>query len=134
MSAQISRPIGILAFASVLLALGAFAAPNRATAADCLTAPGSATPPNGHWYYRTNRTQQRKCWFLRTDNPDSQRVSAPATGEAPLDQPVQSASSITNSLASFKEFMTQRTGVAPSNQEVEKLYAEFLKWNGRAKD
>jgi len=134
MSAQIPRPIRIFAFASVLLAWGAVAIPNRAFAADCLTAPGSPTPPNGHWYYRTDRAQQRKCWFLRTDNQDSGDSSAAVTGAAPSDNQAQSAAPAPNSLASFKQFMTQRTGAALSNHDVERLYAEFLEWNRRAKD
>jgi hypothetical protein len=133
MSAQTSRPIGIFAFASALLALGAVAVSNRAFAADCLTAPGSSTPPNGHWYYRTDRAQQRKCWFLRTGNQNAEHGAAAVTGAAP-DNQAQSASPAPNSLASFKQFMTQRTGAAVSDQEVERLYAEFLEWNRRAKD
>lgn len=130
MSAPISQPIGIVTFASALLALGVIAEPSRIFAADCLTAPGTSTLPNGHWYYRTDRTQQRKCWFLRTGEQDLKQKSVPATGEAPP----QSTSSAPNSLASFKEFMAQRTGDALSDQDVKKLYAEFLEWNRRAKD
>jgi hypothetical protein len=63
MPVQILRPFGALAFASVLLASGlAVGVPaNTALAVDCLTAPNSSAPPNSHWYYRTDRTQQRKC-------------------------------------------------------------------------
>jgi hypothetical protein len=34
-----------------------------------------------------------------------------------LDQRSQSASATPNSLASFKKFMTQKTGIAPSDQD-----------------
>src|SRR6266849_5817086 len=74
MSAQL-RPIGTIAFASAFLTsvLGVSVPANIAFAVDCLTAPNSAAPPNSHWYYRTDRTQERKCWHLRTDNGPSEQ-------------------------------------------------------------
>ena len=62
MSAQL-RPIGAIAFASACLALGlGVGAPaDTAFAVECLTSPNSRAPSNGHWYYRTDRTQERKC-------------------------------------------------------------------------
>jgi hypothetical protein len=36
---------------------------DAATAA-CLTKPGAAAPQGSHWYYRMDRTANRKCWFL----------------------------------------------------------------------
>jgi hypothetical protein len=131
MSAHISRAIGVLTFTSAILTLGAPVAPNMAFAADCLTTPSPSTPPNSHWYYRTDRTQQRKCWFLRADNEASGRKPAAADKATLGEPPVSSAK---YSLSSFKEFMAQRTGVAPSDQDVEKLYAAFLEWNRRAKN
>jgi hypothetical protein len=38
------------------------------------------------------------------------------------------------SLADFKNFMAQRGGGKLSDQDVEKLYAEFLEWRRRAKN
>jgi len=31
---------------------------------ECKTRPGSSAPAGSHWYYRINRTDQRRCWFL----------------------------------------------------------------------
>lgn len=134
MLAHISRPIAVLVFTSALLALGTFTLPDTAFAADCLTAPNSSTPPNGHWYYRTDRTQQRKCWYLGVDNSNSAHRSLPATGEAPSAHQSQPASVPTYSRESFKEFITQKTGTSPSDQDVDRLYAEFLEWNRKAKN
>lgn len=36
----------------------------EATADACRTRPGSATQPGAHWYYRVNRIDNRRCWFL----------------------------------------------------------------------
>ncbi len=134
MSAHISRAIGVLTFASALLALGAAASPKMTFAADCLTAPNPSTPPNSHWYYRTDRAQQRKCWSLRADGATSEHKPAAAADKTTLDKRVQAASSAPYSLESFKAFMAQQTGVTPSDRDVEKLYAEFLEWNRRAKN
>jgi hypothetical protein len=80
MSAQL-RPIATIAFASALLAFGVPA--NIAFAVDCLTAPNSPAPPNGHWYYRTDRAQERKCWHLQTDNDQSEQGIVQTAREAP---------------------------------------------------
>ncbi|HEX3939489.1 MAG TPA: hypothetical protein VHX43_18460 [Xanthobacteraceae bacterium] len=134
MSARNWRAIGTVTFASVLLTLGVIAVPKTVFAADCLPAPNPSTPPNSHWYYRTDRAQQRKCWSLRADNEISGRKPATVTDKTALDKRLQSASSAPYSLESFKEFMAQQTGVTPSDQAVEKLYAEFLEWNRHTKN
>ena len=38
------------------------------------------------------------------------------------------------SLASFKDFMAQRGHINLSQEELEKLYAQFLEWNRRTKN
>jgi hypothetical protein len=137
MPAQIPGPIGAIAFASVLLASGlAVRVPaNTALAADCLTAPNSSAPPNSHWYYRTDRIQQRKCWYIRADTEPSEQRAAQTAREAPVVRSSQSGSAaVPYSLASFKTFMAQHGGARLSDQDVEKLYAEFLEWNRRAKN
>jgi hypothetical protein len=137
MSAQIPRPIGTMAFASALLVSGlAVGVPaNSAFAVDCLTAPNSSAPPNSHWYYRTDRTQQRKCWYLRDDNEVSEHRAVPTASEAQTTKPSQSVSAAGSySFASFKDFMVKHEGAKLSDQEVKKLYVEFLEWNRGAKN
>jgi hypothetical protein len=137
MPAQIPRLFGAIAFASALLAsgLGVSAPANTALAVDCLTAPNSAAPPNNHWYYRTDRTQQRKCWYIRADTEPSEQRTAQIAREAPMVRSSQSApAAVPYSLASFKTFLAQHGGARLSDQDVEKLYTEFLEWNRRAKN
>jgi hypothetical protein len=31
---------------------------------ECKTKPGSSAPSGSHWYYRINRADQQRCWFL----------------------------------------------------------------------
>ena len=113
MSARISQSIATIAVGSTILA-SCFAVgvpANTAVAADCLTAPDPSTPSNGHWYYRTDRTQQRKCWYLRTDNELSAQSAMQVARETPPARPLQSASTAgPYSLASFKDFMAQHGG------------------------
>lgn len=69
----------------------AFAAPEAAapaaTTTECLAKPKDATPPGGHWYYRTDRATKRKCWFVGDASTKSAKVATqkpapPATSEA----------------------------------------------------
>lgn len=122
MAARIRRSIGSTAFVSALLlsTFGASPWAGTAGAADCLTAPNSAAPENSHWYYRTDRATQRKCWYLRsTDKPAQQEVLRTAQA-APIANEY--------SFASFKEFIARRENANLSDEDVKKLYAQFLEW------
>jgi hypothetical protein len=126
MSAQIRRPIGSFAFVSALLAsgLGVSVPANTARAIDCLSAPNSSVPQNGHWYYRTDRAQQHKCWYMRSvDEPSQQGAEQTARIAPPA-----------NSLASFKDFMVYHGRANLSDEDVENLYAQFLEWRRHAKN
>src|SRR5438105_10823724 len=107
MSAQF-RPIGTIAFASALLAFGLPA--NVAFAVDCLTAPNSPVPPNGHWYYRTDRTEQRKCWHLQTNNDQSVQGIVEIAREAPAKQSQPVAADGPYTGPGFKDFAAQHGG------------------------
>jgi hypothetical protein len=124
------RPIGTIAFASFLASgLGVSIPAKIAFAADCLTAPSSAAPPNSHWYYRTDRTQDRKCWHLQTDGGPSEQAAAHAVRETPA-KPSQAVAGAPG----FKDSVTQHASAKPSDQDVETLYTEFLEWRRRAKN
>ncbi len=62
---------------------------STASAADeCLTKPKAETPQGQHWYYRSDRTTKRQCWYLRDkDDTSSQAaVAAPPEEAAPSDR------------------------------------------------
>src|SRR5215468_8019734 len=42
---------------------------------ECKTKPGSSAPPGSHWYYRIDRADQRRCWFL---GPEGAKVRSQA--------------------------------------------------------
>jgi hypothetical protein len=135
MSAQF-RPIGTMAFVSAFLISGFCASvpANIAFAADCLTAPNSPAPPNSRWYYRTDRLQQRKCWHLQSDNGPSEQGAAQSAGAAPAKASQSVVAAGPYAGAGFKGFVAQQGGAKPSDQDVEKLYAEFLEWKRRTKN
>lgn len=84
MSGQIPAPIGSITLVVTLLVGGVgIAVPtNIARADDCITAPNSPAPKGKHWYYRTDRAKQRKCWYLRAPDqpkqPAAQAISETA--------------------------------------------------------
>jgi hypothetical protein len=120
------RPISTITFASAFLAAGlGVGVPARiAFAVECLAAPNSTAPSNSHWYYRTDRAQQRKCWHLQTENGPPEQGAAPTAREAPV-KPSQTVAA---------DFVAQRGGAKLSDEDVDKLYAEFLEWKRHAKN
>jgi len=55
-------------------------------AATCAAAPKPAAPEGSHWYYRTERASNRKCWYLAADERKARgaarRVEVAAQPEA----------------------------------------------------
>ena len=84
MSGKIPRPIGLIALVATLLVsgVGVGVPADTIRADDCLAAPNSPAPQRSHWYYRLDRTNQRKCWYLRAPGQPAQQVAAQATSEA----------------------------------------------------
>ncbi len=80
---------------------------NMAFAGDCLTSPNLPVPPNTHWYYRTDRTQQRKCWHLQTNNGSSELGAAQTARETPAKPSQSIAEAAPYAGPSFKDFVAQ---------------------------
>src|SRR5215510_14687812 len=51
-----------------------------ASAAECLGAPNAQSGPGTHWYYRTDRTTNQRCWYLKDVSGSS--PSRPASESA----------------------------------------------------
>jgi hypothetical protein len=82
MSGQIPRLIGSIGLVATLLVPGVVGVRNTARADDCPTTPKSPAPQGSHWHYRVDRTNQRKCWYLRAPGHAAQQTAAQATSEA----------------------------------------------------
>jgi hypothetical protein len=115
MSARFRKSFSSAAFVCALLvpSLGASAPADAQKPSTCLSAPTSLAPQNSHWYYRTNRTTQLKCWHLATND----QASPTSGGQTGRDG------------ATSKPFRSSHANL--SEKETAKLYAEFLEWKDR---
>jgi hypothetical protein len=62
----------------------------QAKADECLARPGTTTPKGSHWFYRIDRKNNRRCWYL---GPASQKVRPAAAAERaePAERPAATA-------------------------------------------
>jgi hypothetical protein len=112
MSAQIISLRSIALTASFLLWGAGIGVPaNTARAADCLGAPTSGPPQGSHWYYRTDRATDRKCWHLGGVSPPAQDTAAQEDETAaPAVTPADTAEEpATASAGAQKETETSKT-------------------------
>jgi hypothetical protein len=66
--------------------------PNPVLAADdCIEQPNREPGPGGHWSYRTDRVNNRKCWHLTEPEPMMPQAEAPKaqSSPGPSSQPFQ---------------------------------------------
>jgi hypothetical protein len=65
----VPKPVVSALFVIVSAAAALSASAKFAQAAEeCRAAPGSTAPAGSKWYYRVNRADHRRCWFLRTND------------------------------------------------------------------
>jgi hypothetical protein len=71
--ASIAQAVFAAVFAALVLSLwsGGLA---QATE-DCIEAPNSQAPQGSHWYYRLDRVNKRKCWYLAPERKRVQQVA-----------------------------------------------------------
>jgi len=65
---------------------------------DCLSEPKHQTPAGGHWYYRIDGPNHRKCWFLGDEGQKVNQAGSPRPS-SPLPLPRQTAAAIQPSVA-----------------------------------
>jgi hypothetical protein len=66
----------------VVIAIGGLimAREGAGAAEECLEQPNTQAPQGAHWYYHTDRTTNRKCWVLRTDDGQGQQGAQDTSG------------------------------------------------------
>jgi hypothetical protein len=103
MSRRISTPLGAVAVVGTILLSGIFVGvrANTARADNCLTAPKSSAPTGSHWYYRSDRANQRKCWYLRALSQLAQHAALGATSETTTTAHAASENTATGALISI---------------------------------
>ena len=89
MSGRISNSLGSVATVGSVLLSGILVGPRADTAhADtCLAAPNSPAPVGSHWYYRSDRANARKCWYVRVIGEPAQQPPAAAMAETETTSP-----------------------------------------------
>ena len=106
MPRQIPSVVGLIAFIAMLFVLSVDVGLSKAAPADdCLTSPRSPAPQGTHWYYHMDRTNQRKCWYVRAPGQPAQQApalsaSGPATAASTHSMPAPSGRKAATSAAS----------------------------------
>jgi len=96
---------------------------HTAAAADCLAEPNRDAPEGLHWYYRIDRENDRKCWYLRTlmPRPPEPAAAEPQRASArPVARPPAHAAA-------------QRGKPSLSESDEAALFLEFLRWKEQQK-
>lgn len=79
MSRQFAFAAPMIAALAVSVSVSTIFTSGSHAAETCLTAPKGAAPEGSHWYYRTDRPSQRKCWRLVKLDQQPQRTATLAT-------------------------------------------------------
>jgi hypothetical protein len=85
MSGWLPRPLASIALVATLLVSGIAVGVPAGTlrAEDCLTTPNAPATQGQHWYYRTDKAKQRKCWYLRPLQAQQHAQSSQPTAAQP---------------------------------------------------
>ena len=100
----------------------AFAAPDSAApaaaATECLSAPKGDTPTGGHWYYRTDRVNKRKCWYLGDASAKAAKVTTATPSHSAKQKPVATAKSAPRPFGNARAEM-ESANAAPDDEKLQ---------------
>ncbi|WP_322517347.1 hypothetical protein SR870_07355 [Rhodopseudomonas palustris] len=69
--------------AGLVASLALTAVPDSAAhAGECLAGPKGPAPAGSHWFYRTDHTNKRKCWYVRATGEQSAKPADTASTDA----------------------------------------------------
>jgi hypothetical protein len=109
------------AVAAGLFTLIAFST-NSTLAGDCLVQPNHQLTPSGHWYYRVDRVNYRKCWYLvepTTRMPQAEATEAQPAPDATLRPTLSSFfSSLSAGFTGAKPAGTQQDGASSDPRPI----------------
>jgi hypothetical protein len=91
---------------------------------DCVAEPKLQAAESGHWYFHTDRTTNRKCWYLDRRRIDVSQGASPA----PPPQPTVAELTATEKIQAKRP--DQR---APLLDQAgrDALFQEFMRWQDR---
>jgi len=92
---------------------------------ECKTEPGSSAPAGSHWFYRINRADQRRCWFL---GPENMKVRSQAReGQSYMSLPKRTPRR-ENAVETAREkplSVAQKTSLEVASAETNRAAADF---------
>jgi len=99
----------------------------KPAADECKTEPGSSAPPGSHWYYRVNRTDQRRCWYLGPEGAKvrSQAREAPSRVSSPTRTPQRENAVETAGIIPAPMELAQRTPLEAASTKSHEAAADF---------
>jgi hypothetical protein len=74
--------IPVAAALVVALAGTGFTTDSARAEGPCLEAPNAPAPQGSHWYYHTDQSTQRKCWYVRAQDQPAQTQPAQQTPDS----------------------------------------------------
>jgi hypothetical protein len=112
--------LGLVASGSAFAAPEAAAPAATAAATECLAAPKSETPPGGHWYYRTDRTTKRKCWYVGDASAKTSKVATakPTHSAAPKPETAAKEKDTAPSFGNARAEM-ENANAAPDDEKLQ---------------
>ena len=87
---NLTRTVASFLFAALLTGVISLLAYDTARADDCVTKPGNG----GHWRYRTDRVNHRKCWFVDGDTAKAATAGDTSAGDNDADAATTSQAEI----------------------------------------
>jgi hypothetical protein len=89
---------------------------------DCVAKPNSAAPQGSHWYYRVDRTANRRCWFLGPEGLKVRRAESPkrllsATSTPQLNSDTRAEAAASESVANVSTSPSLSKGEPPSTND-----------------
>jgi hypothetical protein len=88
---QMQTPLALfvrITLAAWVAALASIAGGDARAADDCLAKPDRASPPGTHWFYRLDRANHRRCWYLGDESASVHVARAPTPSNKSNVQPV----------------------------------------------
>jgi hypothetical protein len=116
----------MLAVTAGLSAVVILLGPHRALAAgDCLAQPDDHAAATGHWYYRLDRINNRKCWHFVGSEPATPPAEAADVQPSPTATPQPTVSSFFSALiAGFTPANPAAAQAAPANSDENRTQAD----------
>jgi hypothetical protein len=93
---------------------------------DCLAEPKLQAGESGHWYFHTDRTTNRKCWYLDHRGIDVSHGASPAPTPGP-----RVAEFTTTPAEKIQEKRPDQRAAILDQAGRDALFQEFMRWQDR---